>query len=174
MGSSIELGNLTMETSTMQKRIGRSLKKILILIMPISLASFGCSQSLEQKIGKIQQGMSQQEVIQILGRPEAVDWASEHDKSSMGVKESSWASKWFYGISYLKPGGRTKKGYIFQGNADYYVEILGNSGVHDAGDASLLNGWLIFVRNEDLLKVKSKVDPFYERQFENEKIDLEN
>ena len=141
---------------------------VLLVVYGVS----GCTQTMEEKMAKIQQGMSEQEVIQILGKPEAIDWDSRRDKKE-GVSDANLDIKFFYGITYLKPEMRTTDGYAFSGNADYYVEINGDKGVSDAGDASLLDGENIFVRNEDLPRVKAKLDPFYEQTFENQKVDAD-
>src|SRR5688572_33449906 len=77
----------------------------------------GCGQSLEQKSALIQKGMSKQEVIQILGQPEAIDWASKRLNDGM--------VKWFYGITSLRKPGRLKDGYYFmEGDADICVGFM--------------------------------------------------
>lgn len=130
--------------------------KQLSFVLGLSLVMASCGKSLDEKAELVRKGMSKQEVTAILGQPEAIDWASKRLNDGM--------VKWFYGITSLRKPGRLKDGYYFmEGDADICVGFVGDRVVDIGPD---LTSGDKFVKAEDLPKVRSKVDNFYERDLE--------
>jgi hypothetical protein len=135
------------------------LRLISVGIIGIGMFLAGCSQSLDKKFSKLQRGMSKDQVVHIMGEPEAIDWASKSLNDGM--------VKWFYFTDEAKLAkpGRTKDGYFFLEVNGYFYSVnfingkLVESGIDDYAEN-------IFVKAKDLKRIRSKVDTFYERDLE--------
>ena len=63
----------------------KNIKRVLLVLLFMSIALFGCSKLTRENYDKIKVGMDYQEVVSIIGEPDECD-------SALGAKSCTWGS----------------------------------------------------------------------------------
>jgi hypothetical protein len=130
----------------------------LVLLMALA----GCSKSVENKVSLIQKGMKKEEVLSLLGKPDATDARAVE----LGDTES--LDKWYYNIGkFSKPVPRKLQGgFVFREAEGNIINICFiKNKVFELN--SLLFAEDVYVSAFNIDKQKSKIDQFYVRDFKS-------